>query len=262
MKRIGLISIVVLALAGAYLWGRANAAGVPATQPLFYAGTLTDTSGAAASGSHAFIVKLYPDMTTTNAACTFATAATVTNGRFRLQLDDTCTAAVHANPDLYLELTVDTQPFPRSKLGAVPYALESANASSVPLSGVTGISATTDWPGSVNPERVSAGVNNGFVRVNASTGGFLLGAFSDANGVLTESGSWITLTSHTAASGVYNFALSGYTAGNAPACVVTPALPLVDIAVTNAAYNALQVKTNNPSGSVTDSPFFILCLGR
>jgi hypothetical protein len=172
MKRTWISGGVLVALVGgAYFLGRARAAGVPAQSPMFYSGYLTDVSGKPASGTHGFVVKLYTDMTTTSPACTFTAAAAIDNGRFHLQLDDSCTAAVHANPDLYLELSVDTQPFPRSKLGAVPYALEAGNATtaqSVPYNGISGISNTTDWTGSVSPERVSNGTSNGWVRTPGS----------------------------------------------------------------------------------------------
>jgi len=262
MKRIWLGGVVVVGLVAAYFFGRAHAAGVPSTQPLFYAGTLTDMSGAPASGSHGFIVKLYTDATTTSAACTFASAATVTSGRFRLQLDDTCTAAVHANPDLWLELTVDTQPFPRAKLGAVPYALEAANASAVPLSGISGVTPTTAWPGAVSPERVAAGTTNGFVRTRDTSGTQLLAANVNVTTITGQTGTWVNSITHSGTGNFdVNFVSGVFTTG--PICVVTAESGTAGADVSaSATASSVHVVVADSSGTPIDQPFTILCVGR
>jgi hypothetical protein len=262
MKRIGITGLVVGALVvGAYFLGRARAAGVPAQNPMFYAGYLTDTSGQPASGTHGFIVKLYADMTTTSPACTFAAASAVTNGRFRLQLDNSCADAVHANPDLYLELSVDTQAFPRSKLGAVPYALEAANASTVPFSGVSGINSATEWLGTVSPERVLNGTTRGFVRTLDIAGTNLVAAYigglTTPPIIDTQTGTWITGVSRPS-TGVYDLT---FAFAARPYCIVTSTYSAT-ASLTTVSNTTVEVAIQNNLGAAMNSNFFILCVGR
>ena len=60
---------------------------------------------------------------------TGSSAQTLTNGGFSVVLPDACVAAVHANTELWVEVLVDGASTGRSKLGAVPYALEADTAS-------------------------------------------------------------------------------------------------------------------------------------
>ena len=121
---------VLAALAVGYFLGAARADGTPTTEPLAYAGTLMN-GAVPATGSPMIGVSLWMDATSTamamRACDTPAATRTLTSGRFRVVLDPTCVAAVHAHADLWVELTVDgTTLGPRSHLGAVPYALEAA----------------------------------------------------------------------------------------------------------------------------------------
>ncbi len=52
----------------------------------------------------------------------------VINGRFRIALDGSCKPAINANPDVYVELLDGTTSLGRSKIGAVPYAVEADHA--------------------------------------------------------------------------------------------------------------------------------------
>ena len=129
------VAIGAGALAAAFLLGveHARAAGVPTQDPLYYTGYLEDT-GTPLNGPHLIQVNLWTDRTSTDTAnrvCTTVPVGStqVTDGRFRLPLDPGCVASVHANPDLYVEVVVDGAPLPRSKVGAVPYALEADTAS-------------------------------------------------------------------------------------------------------------------------------------
>jgi hypothetical protein len=134
MKNRGLVvagSLVVLAAIGsAYMVGRARAAGVPATAPLTYAGTLTDASGVPLTGSKNIQVQVWDAATAGNIVCSTASSAqTLAGGAFSVALPAACATGIHANPDLWSEVLVDGASLGRVKLGAVPYALEADSAS-------------------------------------------------------------------------------------------------------------------------------------
>jgi hypothetical protein len=112
-----------------YMSGRARASGIPASQPLTYSGTLTDTTGAPLTGTRNIQVELWDAATAGNMQCSAGpTALTLVAGTFRVSLPDSCTGAVHAMTDLWAELFVDGASVGRNKLGAVPFAVEAGNA--------------------------------------------------------------------------------------------------------------------------------------
>ncbi|MBI5487582.1 MAG: SUMF1/EgtB/PvdO family nonheme iron enzyme [Deltaproteobacteria bacterium] len=129
-----IVVVAVAVVSGAVVAGweirRALAEGVPSTDPLYVGGMLTD-GGAPVEGPRDLTVRLYATAVGGSAVCTTAAPGTsVSGGRFRIALDVSCATAVHANPDLWMEVQVGTTTFPgRSKVGAVPYALESGRAS-------------------------------------------------------------------------------------------------------------------------------------
>jgi len=53
---------------------------------------------------------------------------TLSMGRFQVTLDPSCTDFVHANPDVSVQVIVEGVQLPKTKLGAVPYALEAQRA--------------------------------------------------------------------------------------------------------------------------------------
>jgi len=108
---------------------RAPAEGVPLTDPLYVGGMLTD-GGTPVEGPRDLAIRLYTVPSGGSEACaTTAPGTNVSGGRFRIALDAGCADAVHANPDLWMEVQVGTTTFPgRIKVGAVPYALESGSA--------------------------------------------------------------------------------------------------------------------------------------
>ena len=130
----GPVVVAVVVVAGLLVVGweirRALAEGVPSTDPLFVGGMLTD-GGSPVEGPRDLTVRLYATAAGGSAVCTTSAAGTsVSGGRFRIPLDATCATAVHADPDLWMEVQVGTTTFPgRSKVGAVPYALECGTAS-------------------------------------------------------------------------------------------------------------------------------------
>jgi len=113
-----------------YLVNRARASGIPAAQALTYSGVLTDTAGTPLTGSKNILVQFYDAATAGNTLCTVGPSAlTLAAGAFQVPLPDTCTAAVHASPDIWIDVFVDGASVGRAKLGAVPFAVEADHAS-------------------------------------------------------------------------------------------------------------------------------------
>jgi hypothetical protein len=126
----------VAALSGAAGYAlRARAEGPPRTNPLFYKGALLDSTGAPVTGTKAVAVSLYDDENTGALLCSSAPVTvnlTPTKGQFRIPLSGgtgDCVQAVHATSDVWVAVSVDgVLPVGRTKLGAVPYALEADHA--------------------------------------------------------------------------------------------------------------------------------------
>lgn len=124
----GAVALSVVGMVAAYRLGKARADGVPAMNPLYYGGVLND-GGRPVEGTRNVTVRLWNAATAGATVCsTMAAGTTFTGGRFRVALDGACVGAVRANPELWAEVQVEGATFPRSKLGAVPYALEAGRA--------------------------------------------------------------------------------------------------------------------------------------
>jgi microcystin-dependent protein len=127
---IGILTLLGAVASGWFLHG-ARADGVAMVQPMTYTGILTQ-NGAPATGMHMIAIAIWDDPTSTDGTHLKCMTGGLTQindgGRFSIALPDTCTAAVHKIPDLYLELAVEGNVIGRTKLGAVPYALEAAAA--------------------------------------------------------------------------------------------------------------------------------------
>jgi hypothetical protein len=108
---------------------RAGAGGIPATGALVYSGVLEDANGAPITGSKEIRLDLYDAATAGMVQCTVTQTVALANGHFQIPLPDTCTQAVQARPDLWIQVTVGGESLGRTKLGAVPYAVEAASAS-------------------------------------------------------------------------------------------------------------------------------------
>ena len=126
----GISAIVAGAFAAGYWVSRAVAAGIPAAQTLTYSGVLTDTAGNPVASPQNIQVQLYDAATAGNLLCMVGqTGVVLTAGAFQIALPDTCTAAVHASPNVWVDVLVGGASVGRSKLGAVPYAVEADTAS-------------------------------------------------------------------------------------------------------------------------------------
>jgi len=128
------------AFASGYWVSRARAAGAPAANALTYSGVLSDVNGVPLSGMKNVLLQLYGAVTGGTALCGSTPAAvTLVGGAFSVSLGESCTAVVHANPDLWIDVLIDGASLGRTKLGAVPYALEAAHS----VSATTATTATS-----------------------------------------------------------------------------------------------------------------------
>lgn len=128
-----------VASAALFLAGRAFAGGPPTSGPVMtYAGVLVNADGAPLSGDQTVEIKLWnkaqpaskdaPLCTSMPKVVTLDTA-----GRFSVPLD-VCVAAVQANANTWVEVVLQADGTATSlgitKMGAVPYAIEAAHATS------------------------------------------------------------------------------------------------------------------------------------
>jgi hypothetical protein len=111
---------------------RASADGISSITPMYYAGTITDGAGSPLSGMHNLQLIVWDDPTSTSSThlrcTTMASGVVLSAGRFRVPLDNTCTPVIHATPDLWVDVQLDGASIGRSKIGAVPFAVESDRA--------------------------------------------------------------------------------------------------------------------------------------
>jgi hypothetical protein len=116
---------------GAFTLGRSWASGVPASDALVYSGALEGPDGEAVSGEPIVIRFWSPGGNQPRCEADDPTRVRWTGGRFSVALPATCADAVHAEPNLEVEVLIGAE---RASLGrvpisAVPYALEAARAS-------------------------------------------------------------------------------------------------------------------------------------
>jgi hypothetical protein len=124
---------LVLAVSAGYGL-RVLAEGAPTIRPLFYAGTL-ESGGKLASGAHSIVLTFFDAETAGKQLCVSETnKAPVDAGRFRVEVGADCVATMKKSPDVWIALKFtgpDGVPHElpeRTKVGAVPYAMETAHA--------------------------------------------------------------------------------------------------------------------------------------
>jgi hypothetical protein len=120
------------ALAAAVVWGylarKARAEGIPAGEAMVYRGLLEENGAPAPDKQRAFRVRLWDDPTQGKELCSREWNTSTKDGRFEVPLDAVCTNAVHASPNSWVEVEVDGTKLPRTKVSAVPYAVEADRA--------------------------------------------------------------------------------------------------------------------------------------
>lgn len=108
------------------------AEGAPAQGALYYSGTL-ERDDAAASGDYTITLTLYDAATGGQELCEVESQTTIESGRFRIDASG-CADAVREEPDTWAAVSFEggdgvTRAIDgRSKIGAVPYALEADHA--------------------------------------------------------------------------------------------------------------------------------------
>jgi len=167
VSRMVVVSGLGLVAVGAVLWAvGARAAGIPAANALTYTGYLETPAGDPVTAEVSVSVALWSAASAGSKACEAATEkVTPVSGRFQITLPEPCTAAVKARPDLWLETTVDGAALGRTKLGAVPYAIEAGHATSADTA-TTATSATK----AEATEKVSFGGENYTMQMGSFTG--------------------------------------------------------------------------------------------
>ncbi len=125
----GFATIALAASLGTLLALRARAAGIPDAAALTYTGYLENPDGTPVIGTKGIGISVYDAESDGNEVCAVKPAdVEPVAGRFQLTLPEKCTAAVKANPDLWIEVQVEGSLLGRTRLGAVPYAVEAQNA--------------------------------------------------------------------------------------------------------------------------------------
>ena len=110
---------------------RARAAGIPEADVLTYTGYLESEPGIPLEGEIAVAVSFWASAEAEKPACTVKEPQMVlSGGRFQLALSADCVAAVRTSPGVLVEVEVDGISLGRTKLGAVPYAVEASHATS------------------------------------------------------------------------------------------------------------------------------------
>lgn len=107
-----------------------RAAGAPSSRALSYSGYLALPDGSPVNGPKYIALSIHDSEGSATKLCEVPSASTnVSNGHFQFLLPDECSAAVKTNPNLFVQIQVDGATIARTKLGAVPYALEASRAS-------------------------------------------------------------------------------------------------------------------------------------
>jgi hypothetical protein len=129
LRKLALYSVVATIGGGLALPAvLARAAGIP-DDALTYTGYLEDADGNPLDGEHSIAVQLFAESEGGDDLCTAKNdTLEIVRGRFQLDLSK-CTAVIQGNPTLWLDVQVDGPSLGRTKLGAVPFALEAAHAS-------------------------------------------------------------------------------------------------------------------------------------
>ncbi len=119
---LGFFTIAMMSAVLLGYWPRPARAGIPTTDPLFYAGLLTDKTSTPLSGNRSIGLVLWDAKTGGNKKCsTPAKTVALTHGRFRIAADKSCVQSIQDNKELWVEVTVNNTSMGRSKIGAVPF---------------------------------------------------------------------------------------------------------------------------------------------
>jgi len=181
-RRFGILAATLgIGVAGTLVVQHVRAAGIPAESTLSYAGHLAAPDGTPVNGAKNIGLGVYSAATGGTRVCDVVSSqVVVTAGRFQIALPALCVSAIKANSDLWVEVQVDGGSIGRSKIGAVPYAIEAAEASAatgllaqqlVPAGAVMAFDLAACPPGwselEVARGRVLVGIASGLTRGTA-----------------------------------------------------------------------------------------------
>jgi microcystin-dependent protein len=131
LTRGGLLALALGLGVLAFRQSGAHADGIPGMSPMTYAGTLEEAGGQV-TGARNLRLTVWDDATSTESShtrcITAAPGTPVVAGRFQVVLDNACTSVVRSTPDLWLEIEVAGASLGRTKLSAVPFAVEAGRA--------------------------------------------------------------------------------------------------------------------------------------
>ncbi|MGV3620244.1 MAG: hypothetical protein ACO1OB_05485 [Archangium sp.] len=104
-----------------------NAQHAPTAPALTYSGFLED-SGVPVSGPRLIGLSLFAQQSGGSVLCQVPQSQLeVSNGHFQVPLADaTCDAAIKSNPEVWVEVRIGSVAMPRTRIGAVPYAVSVA----------------------------------------------------------------------------------------------------------------------------------------
>lgn len=172
--------VIVAVFAGAtlasfgFMAGRARAGGAPALAALTYSGSLNDAAGKPLTGSHNLEVEFFDADKEGNTLCdTKAPALPLVNGRFSMVLEEKCSKAIRGNSEVWAEVFVDGKSVGRTKLAAVPYALEATHATTA--DGASGALAQQIVPAGAVMAFDLAACPSGWVELTAARGRTVIG---------------------------------------------------------------------------------------
>ena len=172
LKVIALVTAGAVVIGAAFAAGRAWAAGIPGIGALSYSGTLQDTNGTPLTGSRNIQVNLWGTATggTTPLCQTASTAISLKAGRFAITLPDACTATVKGNPNTWIEVLVEGASLGRTKIGAVPYAVEAGHATSADSATTAGNAAAATGALQTTLDQVQAAITAAESNITALQG--------------------------------------------------------------------------------------------
>ena len=242
LKRFGAYSAIAVAACGATLLAvRARAAGIPDAGALTYTGYLENPDGTPVTSAKSIGLTIYDAEVDGNAVCAQKTAdITPVSGRFQITLPEKCTAAVKANPDLWVEVEVDGAGMGPAKLGAVPYAIEAGHAISADAASGDLLAQITKIESDLGTEHVLRANLNG------------------DETIATKTGTWISNVKHPSPGG-YELTFTAGTFSGTPTCVATPNWPYPNPPIVAMYYPAKTGITLTSSG--VDAGIFLVCAG-
>ena len=249
--------LVVMAVTGAYLAGTARAAGIPITDVLFYSGVIDNDGALVDDPLFPIAISLWDlpagGSVAVNRRCDTGNVTTaVVNGRFRITLPDDCAIAVQDNPELYAEVFARGEILGRTKLGAVPYAVEAKRAE------VAGDAA----PASALGTRL-ASLETGRVSSPVGGGAVVVGALIAADTTLTVNDGGFIASVDSSANATYDITFAPGAFSTAPVCTATvfsPTSRVAGVLITTLSVSGLSYFITDPVQSNAEN-VLIMCVG-